>query len=271
MISKRKKILITGASGLIGTILRQSLVESYDLFGIDVEIITGFDCLVADMTDLNTIKHAFLGKDVVIDLAAVPDRDSPWEIIYQNNMVATYNTLEAARLTGVKRVIFASSNHTVGGNWGTYPYRDIFEGRLGKLRSPIPMLSTKEVRPCCLYGVGKAFGENIASFYHERFGISCICIRIGGVSEDDDWRSHGTAGLSLWLSHRDAAQLVGLCIDAPLSVGYAVVYGISKNSLRFTEIETARDILGYNPQDDAGVNMCPDLSTMLPHTSDCDR
>ena len=61
-MTSEKKILITGASGLIGTILRQSLVESYELFGIDVEIITGLDCLVADMTDLNTIKHAFLDK-----------------------------------------------------------------------------------------------------------------------------------------------------------------------------------------------------------------
>lgn len=266
-----KKVLITGGAGIIGRAVRSHIGSRYTFESLDIVPVDDVVSHVSDLSKLEDILPAFEGQDVVVHFGGDPDGSAPWDSVLPNNIIGTYNVLEAVRLKKVRRFIFASSNHTVGGNWGTYPYRDIFEGRLGKLRSPIPMLSTKEVRPCCLYGVGKAFGENIASFYHERFGISCICIRIGGVSEDDDWRSHGTGGLSLWLSHRDAAQLVGLCIDAPSSVGYAVVYGISKNSLRFTEIETARDILGYNPQDDAGVNMCPDLSTMLPHTSDCDR
>ena len=69
----------------------------------------------------------------------------------------------------------------------------------------------------------------------------------------------------MWLSHRDAAQLVKKCIDAPLSVGYAIVYGISNNSLRFTEIESARHILGYDPEDDAGAEMSPGLLCSFPH------
>ena len=82
------------------------------------------------------------------------------------------------------------------------------------------------------------------------------------MSSDGDWQ--GTSGLALWLSHRDAAQLVQRCIDAPSSVGYAVVYGISNNSLRFTEIDSARRILGYEPQDGAGAEPPPGASLASP-------
>ena len=251
MISKRKKILITGASGLIGTILRQSLVESYDLFGIDVEIITGFDCLVADMTDLNTIKHAFLGKDVVIDLAAVPDRDSPWEIIYQNNMVATYNTLEAARLTGVKRVIFASSNHTTGMYENDKPYSDIVTGNYEGLNpEDIPLISVATpLRPDGHYGIGKAFGECIGRYYSDTYGISVLCLRIGTLNQEG--RPIEPRQFATLLTHPDLVQLVERCIEAPENLDFGVYYGVSNNKWRFWDIGNSLLEIGYCPEGNA--------------------
>ncbi len=254
-----KKVLMTGGAGRIGRAVRRHLGDRYRFESLDLVEADGVPSHVADLSNLDDILPAFDGQDAVVHLGGDARGGAPWESVLQNNIVGTYNVLEAARRTGVGRVVFASSNHTVGINWEIDPYRAIYEGNLDKLRRPLPMLSTQDVRPCCLYGVGKAFGENIASYYHDRFGLSCICIRIGGVSDDDDWRSHGTSGLPLWLSHRDAAQLVRRCIDAPPSVGYAVVYGISNNTLRFTEIDSARQILGYEPQGDAGGELPPGI------------
>ena len=264
----RKRVLITGGAGNIGSALSSRLGDLYRLESLDLVEAEGIPSHVADLGDLDAILPAFEGQDAVVHLGGDPSGGAPWESVLPNNIVGTYNVLEACRISGVGRFVFASSNHTVGVNWRLDAYRAIWEGRLGDLRRPLPMLSTTDVRPCCLYGVGKAFGENLASLYHDRHGLSCVCIRIGGVSRDDDWRSHGTSGLPLWLSHRDAAQLVQKCIDAPPSVGYAVVYGISNNTLRMTEIESARDILGYEPQDDAGGEAPPGF---VPPASGDDR
>ena len=186
-----KRVLITGGAGTIGSALRAHLGDVYRLESLDLVEAEGVPSHVADLSDLDAILPAFEGQDAVVHLGGDPNGGAPWESVLPNNIVGTYNVLEACRRSGVERFIFASSNHTVGVNWEVDPYRAIWEGRLEGLRRPLPMLSTTDLRPCCLYGVGKAFGENLASFYHDRYGLSCICIRIGGVSRDDDWRSHG--------------------------------------------------------------------------------
>ena len=222
---------------------------------------------MADIAILDDILPAFEDQHVVVHLGGDPNGGAPWESVLRNNIVGTYNVIEAARLAGVGRVVFASSNDTVGTYYDKVePYRTVLDGRPQDVQQPIPLLSTDELRPCCYYGVGKAFGESLASYYHDRHGISCICIRIGGVSKEQGWHTHGTSGLALWLSHRDAAQLVQRSIDAPPSVGYAVVYGTSNNTLRFAEIETAEQVLGYTPQDDAGVEMPPNLRRTYIHS-----
>ena len=91
----------------------------------------------------------------------------------------------------------------------------------------------------------------MGSYYHDQYGISVICLRIGWVMTPDD-PTFSAPSLSLWLSHRDAAQLIERSIDAPASVGFAIVHGMSKNSLRIWDIETARDTIGFDPQDGAG-------------------
>jgi NAD+ dependent glucose-6-phosphate dehydrogenase len=247
-----KKVVVTGMAGQIGGIIRRFLGEKYDLSGVDRAPVEDCPSVVADLSDLGAIRPAFDGIDTVVHLGADPSPRAPWESILENNIVGTRNVFEASRDAGVKRVIFASSNHVVG----FYPlkqdpYKAVYEGRLGEVRRPFPMLGAEALRPDSLYGVSKAFGESMGSYYHDQYGISVICLRIGWVMTPDD-PTFSAPSLSLWLSHRDAAQLIERSIDAPASVGFAIVHGMSKNSLRIWDIETVRDTIGFDPQDGAG-------------------
>jgi nucleoside-diphosphate-sugar epimerase len=247
-----QKILVTGMSGQIGGIIRSHLGDTYELSGIDIKETADAKVHVADISDLDAIQPAFEGIDTVIHLGADPSPRASWESILQNNLIGTRNVFEAARLAGVRRVIFASSNHVVG-----YfplkedPYKAIYEGRLEDVRKPFPMLDGRALRPDSYYGVSKAFGESLGSYFHDAYDISVICMRIGWVMTPDDPTFH-PAALSLWLSHRDAAGLIEKCIEAPESVGFAIVHGMSNNRLRIWESETTRDIVGFVPHDGAG-------------------
>ena len=146
-------------------------------------------------------------------------------------------------------MILASTNHAVG----FYPLKDdpykaIYDGRLAEVRRPFRMLDDRDLRPDSLYGVSKAFGESLGSYYHDQYELSIICLRIGWVMTPDDPTFH-PAALSLWLSHRDAAQLIQKAIDAPPSVGFAIVYGMSRNDLRIWDIEAGERIIGFSPED----------------------
>lgn len=247
-----QKILVTGMSGQIGGIIRRHLDGKYELSGIDVKEVEGAAVRVADIADLEAIQPAFEGVDTVIHLGADPSPRATWDSVLHNNLVGTRNVFEAARLAGVRRIVFASSNHVVG-----YfplkqdPYRAIYEGRLEEVRRPVPMLDATALRPDSYYGVSKAFGESLGSYFHDAYGISVICMRIGWVMTPDD-PTFSAAALSLWLSHRDTANLIEKCIEAPKSVGFAIVHGMSNNQLRIWESDTTRDTIGFEPQDSAG-------------------
>ena len=173
-MAMKRRVLITGTSGLIGGILRDALADGYDLGGVDVRPISGFDSLVADMTDLEAIQPAFDGVDTVIDLAAIPREDTPWKDVHANNIPSTYNALEASRRAGVRRVIFASSNHVTGMYEGDHPYSAIVTGDCDGLDpAAIPYITTgMPIRPDGPYGIAKAFGEAVGRHYSDRYGLS---------------------------------------------------------------------------------------------------
>ena len=254
----KQRVLVTGAAGQIGGIVRSKLGFSYDLVGLD-----RIDCgwpvsYVADISDFDAIQPAFDDVDAVVHLGADPSPKASWESVLSNNIVGTRNVYESARLAGAKRIILASTNHAVGYHpLKDDPYRAIYEGRLGEVRRPFRMLDERDMRPDSLYGVSKAFGEVLGSYYHDEYEISVICIRIGWVMTPDDPRFH-PAALSLWLSHRDAAQLIQKAVDAPPSVGFAIVYGMSRNDLRIWDIESGERIIGFSPDDGAGEEWCED-------------
>ena len=251
-MTDRKRVLVTGMAGQIGGIIRRELGERYELSGIDRVGVDGTPTTVADIANLNEIIPAFERIDAVVHLGADPSPRASWESVLSSNIVGTRNVYEAAQLSGVKRIVFASSNHAVG-NYPLRqdPYKAIYDGRLGEVRRPFPPLTTDLLRPDSYYGVSKAFGESLGSYFHDEYGMSVICLRIGWVMTPDD-PSFSPAALSLWLSHRDAAQLLQKSIDAPLSVGFAIVNGESDNTLSIWDIESTRRILGYEPEDGAG-------------------
>src|SRR5690606_8985578 len=115
--------------------------------------------------------------------------------ILQANIVGMYNLYEAARRHGVKRIVFASSNHVTG-----------------YYRQGETIDATVPVRPDGLYGVSKAFGENLSRFYFDRYGIETACVRIGSsFPEPKDRRM-----LASWLSYDDLHRLVTACLTTPV-------------------------------------------------------
>ena len=251
-MTDKTRVLVTGAAGQIGGIIRSKLGFRYDLVGLDIADCGWTESHVADLSDLDSISPAFEGVDVVVHLGADPSPQATWESTLSNNIVGTRNVYEAARLAGARRVILASTNHAVGFHpLKDDPYKAIYDGRLAEVRRPFRMLDDRDLRPDSLYGVSKAFGESLGSYYHDQYELSIICLRIGWVMTPDDPTFH-PAALSLWLSHRDAAQLIQKAVDAPASVGFAIVYGMSRNDLRIWDIEAGERIIGFSPEDGSG-------------------
>ena len=251
-MTDKTRVLVTGAAGQIGGIIRSKLGFRYDLVGLDIADCGWPESHVADLSDLDSIGPAFEGVDVVVHLGADPSPQATWESTLSNNIVGTRNVYEAARLAGARRVILASTNHAVGFHpLKDDPYKAIYDGRLAEVRRPFRMLDDRDLRPDSLYGVSKAFGESLGSYYHDQYELSIICLRIGWVMTPDDPTFH-PAALSLWLSHRDAAQLIQKAVDAPASVGFAIVYGMSRNDLRIWDIEAGERIIGFSPEDGSG-------------------
>jgi nucleoside-diphosphate-sugar epimerase len=246
-----KRVLITGAAGRIGRSLAEQLGDRYALrlmyhrtvpdehaaaaaqarqSGQPVALPGGsHEVAVGDTGDLASLQQACAGVDAVVDLAADPRVPAPWESILQNNLIGTRNVFEAARLAGVRKVVFASSNHATG-----------YYEKEGVYTTP-----DMPVRPDSYYGVSKAYGEALGRFFVDEYGMSVVCLRIGSFQP----RPRNARMLSTWLSERDAAQLVWRAIEA--DVPFAVVYGISNNTRAYWDLGSARELLGYAPEDDA--------------------
>ncbi|TAN25884.1 MAG: NAD(P)-dependent oxidoreductase [Castellaniella sp.] len=233
---KKLKILITGAAGNIGTCLRTHLRGRYGLMRLadiaDQEAGQGNEEIYAfDVRDMKSVERCMNGIDCVVHLAGIPGADT-WEKILPMNIEGCYNVFEAARRAGVRRVIFASSNHAVG-----YHRREKF------------LDNTVQPRPDSRYGISKVFGEAVGRMYADKYGLSVACLRIGTFRTPD--RPDESRQLLTWISHRDMAQLVRCCIEHE-SYHFVVAYGVS-NNLRNRWDNSNVKFLGYRPEDDSEV------------------
>jgi NAD+ dependent glucose-6-phosphate dehydrogenase len=245
----RPGLVVTGAGGAVGRVLRAGLGDAYELRGLDSTPGYGVD-YAADMRYLGRVVRAFAGASAVVDLAADGRVSAPLGAV-RNNIDATLNALEAARRNGVARVVFASSNHVTGGHEQDEPYASVLAGRYDGLDPErLPRLrSDAEIKPDSLYAVGKAAGEAAARHYADEHGISVICVRIGTVNLAN--RPKDSRQKSTLLTHRDLVHLIRCCLDAPPDLRFAIFYGVSANTWRIWDIEDAREQIGYQPMDDA--------------------
>jgi nucleoside-diphosphate-sugar epimerase len=245
-----RKVLVTGSGGLIGRALFSELGDSFDFTGLDVVPVTdtGVQVMVGNLSDLDSVQKAFEGIDAVVHLGADSNQNAPWSSVLPNNLIATRNVFEACRVAGVKRVVYASSNHAVGMHELDDPYSRIRTGDYsGVDPDNIPQIDhTVQIRPDGQYGISKAFGEATGAYYAENFGLEVACLRIGTVNRDN--RPMEVRQLATWCSHRDVLQLIQRCLEVqPLQ--FDIFYGVSNNKWRFWDIDHARKVLGYAPQD----------------------
>jgi uronate dehydrogenase len=234
--SPRKLVLITGGAGRIGTALRPLLGPHYRLRLVDLRLpgvpaTEHEEILQADTADLAAAERVMEGGvDAVVHLAGNPATGGTWEEMKRANIEGTYAVFEAARRQGVPKVVFATTNHVMG---------------FYNLERAWPIRVDQPIRPDSYYGVSKAFGEALARYYADAFGMSMMCIRIGWFLE----RPHLKEALGLWISPRDLAQLVRLCIESDRRFG--IYNGESNNSLGQWDLRVNRAELGYAPVDDS--------------------
>jgi uronate dehydrogenase len=226
-----RTLLLTGAAGRLGTVLRERLRGRFDLLRLsDVRPMApagaGEEVVLCDLADAGAVERLCAGVDAVLHFGGIAV-DSPWDALLPANIAGTINLFEGARKAGVERVLFASSNHVVG----LYPVGE----RLDERTPP---------RPDSAYGASKAFGESLAAHYAYKHGIRAFCMRIGTCKAAPDSRR----ALSTWLSTEDLDRLVMVGLTA--SYSFEIVYGVSRNSRAWWDNGRACR-LGYDPQDDA--------------------
>ena len=241
--------MITGAAGVIGTVLREGLASRYELHGLDRRRVRGVER--ADGRRLKRLERAFAGADAVIDLAARSNVETPWPEVWRNNLPATMNALEAAHRAGVRRFVFASSNHVTGMYERDFPYSAIAAGDYGVVdRKSIPLIDSQApIRPDSPYALGKALGEAAGRYYADAFGLPTICLRIGSVVRED--RPKTPRQFATLLTHADLIRLCESALEAPPELGFGIYYGVSNNTWRFWDVAQAQAALGFLPQDDA--------------------
>ncbi|MEM9879618.1 MAG: NAD(P)-dependent oxidoreductase, partial [Pseudomonadota bacterium] len=246
-----RRVLITGAAGNVGRVLRAGFQGQYpklrltDIAPMD-DAGTGEEIMYADMRDIDALAPVMEGVDCVVHLAGLAD-EADWRSVCALAIDGCYNVFEAARLAGVQRIVYASSNHAIG-----------FHPRRKPLDLDAPL------RPDGRYGLSNAFGELLGRLYADKYGMSIACIRIGSFRPKPEDRRQ----LMTWLSHRDAVQLFQRCIEAP-DYHYAVVYGVSANAQNIWDNSQVA-WLGYQPVDNA-QDYADDIAALPDHENDVAR
>ena len=249
-----RTVLITGAAGNLGAKLRRHLEGRYELRLLDINPGPDADIVQADLGRWDRAwVERLRGVDAVVHLAADPTAHQTWPKLIGPNMDAVLNVFLAAAQMGVRRVVYASSNHVMGGYAD-----DLAISTLTTAMPPRPgaqYVSNNERRDSTPYGSAKLFGERIGKCFAEAHGLSVIAVRIGwvrpGANQPEEVPvDRGPWFRLMWLSNRDYCQLMEHCLLADLPTPFAVVNGMSANTGMRWDLEPTRRLLGYEPQDD---------------------
>ena len=237
----KRHVLVTGAAGRIGSYFAENSREKYQLRLMVREDDEGIDhvrpfgeVVYAELGDLDRLKEVCEGIDTVVHMAGDPNPHATWRELREANIDGVYNVFVAAKSADCRRVIHASSIHAVSG----YP-------------PDVQVKTSEPVNPGDLYGVSKCFGEALARYMAEQEGLSAITLRIGAFQPLESVRDEkGLGMLDAFVSHRDLTQLIQRCIDVE-NVQFAILHGLSDNRFKRLDISDARELVGYDPQDDA--------------------
>lgn len=228
-----KKLVLTGACGNLGKVLREPLSKMADEL-VSTDIAEAPDTLLpnesyhrADVAEMDQIAPLLEGADMVVHFGAYVD-EGPFEKLLGPNYIGAYNIWEAAHRHGLRRVIYASSIHAVG-----------LEATNAGVDTDTPH------RPDTFYGLAKCFAEDLGRMYWEKRGLEAVCLRILSCTpEPQNVRALGT-----WLSYGDMVRLVQRSVDTP-TAGFTIAYGVSANT-RAPVSNHKVGFLGYRPQDNA--------------------
>lgn len=233
-----KKILLTGAGGNLGTMLRQRFHHLPCFRGVNLKVSDHNEFISApkdhevqlcDLANLEHVKNLVTGCESIIHLGGISEEAS-FDSILESNIRGTYNIYEAARQQGISRVVFASSNHVTG----YHP-------------SETSLNANSQMRPDSIYGISKGFGELVARYYYDKFNIESACIRIGSCFPEPTNRRM----LSTWLSYTDFTSLLEAVISTK-NLGFAIVYGVSANQDSWWD-NCLVEHLNWKPKDNAAV------------------
>jgi len=235
----RRRILVTGAAGRIGSFFAETFQERYELRlmvreGDPVDAIEGMgEIVTCDLSDLDGLKRACEGIDTVVHLAAQPHPAATWQQLLEPNIVGTYHLFAAAKSANCRRVIFASSIHAVSG-----------------YSKDVQVKTSDPANPGDLYGVSKVFGEALARYMAEQEGLSSIAVRIGAFQTLERARQYWSVSMmDAFVSREDLMQLFERCIEVE-RVQFAIVHGLSNNRFKRLDLSTTRQVVGYEPKDD---------------------
>ncbi|RQR53190.1 NAD(P)-dependent oxidoreductase [Burkholderia sp. Bp9125] len=225
-----RRLLLTGAAGNLGCQLRGALADWADIVRVsDVaplgDAAAHEEVRGVDLADRQAVMALVDGVDAIVHFGGI-SVDAPFDDLLEANIRGTYNLYEAARKYGVKRIVFASSNHAIG----FHPVTEVLD-------------ADSPQRPDSLYGVTKCFGEALSRYYFDRFGIETVCVRIGSSFE----APKNPRMLVTYLSYRDLIELVR-CALLTNRVGHVVVYGMSDNPVKWWD-NTKAGFLGFRPRD----------------------
>jgi uronate dehydrogenase len=224
------RLLLTGAAGFLGRELRPRLKAYCDTLRLSDRSDMGAphageEVQITALENKEQVLDLLDQVDAVVHLGGI-STEQPWDHILAGNIMGMANLYEAARLKGVQRIVFASSNHVTG----FYRQDEVVNTRMPP-------------KPDGFYGLSKAFGEDLAQMYWDRWGIETVSIRIGSSTPEPKDRRM----LATWLSHDDLERLVVAALTAPI-VGHSIIYGMSDNQTTWWDNTHAKHI-GYRPLD----------------------
>ena len=228
---KRERICITGATGIIGSVIARHLNDEADVIGVSrhppTAVIPRVDFVEADIGEMEQAVKALAGADMVIHLAAYTATDDDWSGLLHTNIVGTYNVLEAARELGIKRLVFTSSLAVIAGHIDRvreFLAHHPLAGRDEKIR----FLDTlTPPRAESLYSASKILGESLCRLYHDSFGVSCSVVRIGEVNSEDRQELSSPLGRFRWCSHADLKSALDMAIEDVRHSRFAIRIAIS--------------------------------------------